>query len=256
MDITDRIIEEHEVDLTTKLDAYTRLIDFRYKNMLVKADPMQMLPVEVEVPGNGMVNLEEVATLGITSDDQFTVFANDPILMTQIQRAIFKVHPLIKQELYIPNVDKTNEDLMNMMDAAESVIGHKPEPVKGLLLTMPPMTKERRDFVKNAVDGLQKQTKARFLKTLEDAKMMMAAEVVVYEPDRVDEGADKLEAKHDEMWKGIEDMTEEFLKEVNERYEAYDRATNPPINEDPAANMTTEERIHSGLSFKFGQYEE
>lgn len=255
MDITDRTIEGYVNGLTEKLDAYTRLIDFRYKNLLVKADPMQMLPVEVESP-EGIVTLEEVASLAITAEDQFTLFANDPLNLPAVQKGIFKTHPLIKQELFVPEVDKNDDKVNDLNQIAEKVMGHRPEPVQGLLLTMPPMTRERRDFVKEAVDGLMKQAKVRFLKTLEDYKLMMASEVVVLEPQRVDEGADKLDGKHEEMWKEIEDKTTEFLKDIDERYYAYEKATNPPVIEDPAANMTLEERIHSGMSFKFGQYEE
>lgn len=85
----------------------------------------------------------------------------------------------------------------------------------------------------------------------------MAARVVVLEPDRVDEGIDKLTAKHDEMWKGIEELTSQFLNDVEERYEAYLGVnTTPATTQEHTDNMTTEERIQSGMSIKLGQYEE
>lgn len=256
MDITDREIEKYEDGLAAQLDSYRRIIDFRYKNLLVKACAEQMLPVEVENPDEGMVPLETVAMLGITADDQFTIITNDPDMLTNVQRGIFKTHPLIKQEVVEPNLDD-NEEMQGVMQAAEQALGHKPEPVKTLLLTLPPMTKERRDVVKGAVDTLKKSCKLKFLEALEENKIMMAARVVVLEPDRIDEGIEKLTAKHDEAWKGIEDLTTQFLKDVDERYEAYLASnSSPAIVEERTNNISTEEKIQSGMSIKLGHYEE
>lgn len=256
MEITDREIEKYENELSAQLDTYRRIIDYRYKNLLVKACAEQMLPVEVEDPDKGMVPLEAVASLGVTADDQFTVFANDPLMLINIQQGIFRTHPLIKQEVYEPNLDD-NEEMQGMMQAAEQALGHKPEPIRALRLTMPPMTKERRDITKSAVDALKEACKLKYLESLEENKVIMAARVVVLEPDRVDEGVDRLEAAHDEAWKEIEDMTTQFLKDVDERYEAYLEANNTPaIVDERTNNMTTEEKIQSGMSIKLGHYEE
>lgn len=252
MDITDRKIEASEIELQSKLEEYTQLLDYRYKNMLVKAEPEQLLPVEVEKPGSGMVNIEEVASMGITADDQFTIIAKDPVMLPNIQKAIFKVQPLIIQELNTLNFDD-DEEMVMMNQALEKALGHKPEPMQSLILTMPPMTKERRDFVKKTVETLRDLCKLKFLESLNESKLMLSARVVVLEPDRVDEGCDKLQAKHDEKWKVVEDKTAEFLKAIEERYEAY-KASLP--QEEAVTEMSQEDRIHSGMSFKLGQYEE
>lgn len=182
------------------LDGYTGLLTCRLLNLCVKAHPVAMIPVLVEL-WNDEKQIEEVADVGIPDDDHITVYPKNPEFLFAIGKGVLEVHPEFKME------EKT-------MKSGDDDIHY-------LSFKMPVVDKDRRDVLNNATDVFYQEAKTQ----LDAAKAEYSAKLAEKLADQPGEESDKYRKRFDDAYKNNTDIAQQTVddkkKEIEEAYQRY-----------------------------------
>ena len=163
--------------LGEKYTNYIGIMDFRFRNLCIKSDPMALLPVKVLIEGE-LQNIEKCADVGKDNDYQFMVFPKYEEDLGQIAKGILEVHSEFKVEgktMPIESVDENGND--QTVD------------VKYLLLTMPVVNDDRYKVLKDGVDAIYQDCKIQ----MESANNISKAKFAELAPGETKEDLDKLD---------------------------------------------------------------
>ena len=163
--------------LGEKYTNYIGIMDFRFRNLCIKSDPMALLPVKVLIEGE-LQNIEQCADVGKDNDYQFMVFPKYEEDLGQIAKGILEVHSEFKVEgktMPIESVDENGND--QTVD------------VKYLLLTMPVVNDDRYKVLKDGVDAIYQDCKIQ----MESANNISKAKFAELAPGETKEDLDKLD---------------------------------------------------------------
>ena len=153
------------------------VMDFRFRNLCIKSDPMALLSVKVLIEGE-LQNIEQCADVGKDNDYQFMVFPKYEEDLGQIAKGILEVHSEFKVEgktMPIESVDENGND--QTVD------------VKYLLLTMPVVNDDRYKVLKDGVDAIYQDCKIQ----MESANNISKAKFAELAPGETKEDLDKLD---------------------------------------------------------------
>ena len=183
------------------MSGYIALLNYRFKNLCVKADIAVLLPVSVYADGEEL-NIEDVANVNMPDEYQLGVYPKEAGDLQPIIQGIYEAHPEFKMEI------KSTDD-------------SEDEASKYLLYTMPMVDKNRRDFLMNGVTGLYEESQAR-IDAVYAKYQARFAEMLVNAPVQDADDANKaLEDAYDKC----SDMTEQLFKqkqqEIEEGFEKY-----------------------------------
>lgn len=186
-----------------RMGAYIALLNYRYKNLCVKADIAALLPVSVYADGEEL-NIEDVANVNMPDEYQLGVYPKDPSDLQSIIQGIYEAHPEFKMEI------KSTDDSGD-------------EASKYVLYTMPEVDKNRRDFLMNGTKGLHEESQAR-IDAIHASYQARFAEMLV---NASEEDAHDANAALEDAYDQCSGMTDELLKqkrqEIEEGYERYTR---------------------------------
>ena len=163
--------------LAEKYTNYIGIMDFRFRNLCIKSDPMALLSVKVLIEGE-LQNIEQCADVGKDNDYQFMVFPKYEEDLGQIAKGILESHPEFKIEgktMPIESVDENGND--QTVD------------VKYLLLTMPEVNDDRYKVLKDGVDAIYQDCKIQ----MESANNISKAKFAELAPGETKEDLDKLD---------------------------------------------------------------
>ena len=163
--------------LGEKYTNYIGIMDFRFRNLCIKSDPMALLSVKVLIEGE-LRNIEQCADVGKDNDYQFMVFPKYEEDLGQIAKGILEVHSEFKVEgktMPIESVDENGND--QTVD------------VKYLLLTMPVVNDDRYKVLKDGVDAIYQDCKIQ----MESANNISKAKFAELAPGETKEDLDKLD---------------------------------------------------------------
>lgn len=163
--------------LAEKYTNYIGIMDFRFRNLCIKSDPMALLSVKVLIEGE-LRNIEQCADVGKDNDYQFMVFPKYEEDLGQIAKGILEVHSEFKVEgktMPIESVDENGND--QTVD------------VKYLLLTMPVVNDDRYKVLKDGVDAIYQDCKIQ----MESANNISKAKFAELAPGETKEDLDKLD---------------------------------------------------------------
>lgn len=190
--------------LQEKLTGYVSMLNFRYLNLCIKAEPVSLIPVKVNVEG-GMKNLEQVAWTAKKDDYRFWIVPKFDDDLKAIGQGIAMVHPEFKQEVSSYKVAGINQD------------GSERD-VKYIQLTMPEVDDNLHDSMKEAVDVFYQECKTKMDAALTQAKGKIAIESVG-EPKEDVEGVKKA---IDDLQKKCENQRDQLrdkkLKDIEDAY--------------------------------------
>ena len=206
-----------------KMSGYIALLDFRYKNLCVKADIAALLPVTVYIDGQDG-NIEEFANVNQPSDFQLGVYPKDPKDLQDIIQGIYEAHPEFKMEI-------------------KSTDGSEDEASKFLLYTMPEVDKNRYDFLTNAVKGLHDECNGRLDKIYAEYQaefLKMLADLPPIESDEAKKALDEVNGKCRNM---ARDLLSEKQDEIEEGYQDYLKMMEEKRQEDAEIDFTKGFRI-------------
>ena len=182
-----------------RMGGYIALLNYRFKNLCVKADIAVLLPVSVYADGEEL-NIEDVANVNMPDDYQLGVYPKDENDLQSIIQGVYEAHPEFKMEM------KSTDDS---------------EESKYLLYTMPMVDKNRRDFLMNGVTGLYEESQARIDAVYAKYQARFAEMLVNASVQDANDANKALEDAYDKCC----DMTDELFKqkqqEIEDGYEKY-----------------------------------
>lgn len=246
------ILIKHINDTQKKMGAYLSLLDLRYKNLCVKADPVALLPVTINT-GHQEVNIEEVANISMPNEFQLAIYPNISNYMQDIIRGVFEAHPEFKLDVRDTNEDRKNQEKSQMKEPDEEGLEEEPDmnsvlglddmfdedsdETKYLLYTMPEVNKDRHDFLSNGVKALHKQCMAR-LDAEYAAGLKKFSEVEMYSSEK-----DMAEARQDlkDILDDVKEKADQKLQEKQQEIEEAYRHFLEQQAEEPVPNNPQEE---------------
>lgn len=202
-----RALSNQYDQLYEKLKGYVAMMNFRYINLCVKADPVSLIPVTVNVEGVEKT-LEQVATIAKKDEYRFWILPKYDEDWDSICKGIAKVHPEFKQSEGSFKVDGLGEE--------EEV--HEARYIE---LLMPEVNKKRYDALKDAVDVVYQECKTLMEAAVNKSKAEIAF-LSVGEPkediDSMNKAVDKLDKDCKEQRDKLRDKK---LKEIEEAYKTW-----------------------------------
>ena len=209
-------IESEINDAEKKMTGYRYLLTFRYMNLCVKADANSLLPVNVIIGGEDK-NIEDVAEVMITDEYHIAAIPKEISYLQPIQKGIAEAHPEFKV-----NILRMEED----------------ENSTFLLYEMPPVDKDRHDFLIEAVKSLHDECKVRF-DEIRAEELAGFAQLYVSEPEELKDATDAMDDCYKQYVDGIDEMCDEKQKEIEEAYERYEATYQSDVqSEDDDFNAT------------------
>ena len=198
-----RAVGQQIEQLKAKLGGYVAMLNFRYSNLCIEADPVALLSAKVEVEGT-LKNLEEVAQVAVHETYHFVVKPIYEEDFFPVGLAIMKEHPEFKQEL------KTLDGYAEGDPAG-----------KYLFYTMPEVDDNRHDTMVNAVDVFYDECKAQMAKAGEECVTQIAPLQVGSSPMEIAQVAEYIE-KITKFYNDMRDSNHDNKKqEVEKAYEEY-----------------------------------
>jgi ribosome recycling factor len=188
-----------------KMSGYIALMNYRFKNLCVKADPISLLPVTVYV-GMNEYNMEDVANVNKPNEFQLGVYPKDPDNLQTIMQGIYEAHPEFKIEQKSTKGDQATDD-----DAGSLF----------LLLTMPEVDNNRRDILNNGVKGLREECQARIDTIYADQKAFFVELLVNSKPEEVEEANKALKEAYKQCTDIVDDLLFNKQDEIEEAYQRY-----------------------------------
>ena len=155
-----RALNNQYDQLYEKLKGYVAMMNFRYINLCIKADPVSLIPVKVNVEGTEK-NLEQVAMTAKKDDYRFWIVPKYDEDKDSICKGIAKVHPEFKQKEDTLKIEGISED-------GEAYDVHYIE------LTMPDVDDNRYNALKDAVDVVYQECKTLMEAAVSKAKAEIA----------------------------------------------------------------------------------
>ena len=191
-------------EMKSKMSGYAVMLQYRYMNLCVKAEPAALLSFTVTDDEGEETNLEDVASAGLANDYQFEIYPNDPKMVFAICKGIKEAHPEFKIDTRTEESDEESEE--------NQVV---------IVCTMPEVNKDRHDLLIEGVDTLYDQCKAKLDANHATYKTRLTAKLVGSSEDDIQEAEDELEKvykTHDDI---CLEYKEEKVKEIEEAYQRY-----------------------------------
>ena len=200
-------------DANSKFSAYFGLLDYRYKNLCAKADGASLMPVTVIADGFEC-NIEDVAMVAKPNDYQLAVIPTEERYLRDLIEGIFEAHPEFKMKIMVKDKDGVRE-----VDESETESTEDGE--KFLLYTMPDMDKDRRDLLRQGVNGLYEECNTKVKLVNADAMQRMEEGSFICTQKDMDEGRAELKKSYDLIKENIDKLREMKLEEIEEAYHRY-----------------------------------
>lgn len=188
-----------------KMSGYVALVNYRYMNLCIKAEPASLLSITIELDGV-TYNMEDVADVARPREDQLALYPkeNNAMVIFAICKGIKLTHPEFKVE--VKNVDEDEQD-----DEAE----------KYILLTMPEVDENRRDLINEGVDTLQKACQAKLDKILNQYAGLFVTKLANAKPEEMDEAKDAIQELYDQHKDLLNSFGEEKKAQAEAAYQRY-----------------------------------
>lgn len=224
-------------EMKTKMSGYAVLLQYRYMNLCVKAEPAALLSISVIDEEGEESDLESVASACLANDYQFEIYPHESKMVFAISKGIKEAHPEFK-------IDVKSEE--NSNDSGE-------DENKYILCTMPEVNKDRHDTLLDGVNTLYDQCKGKLDTNHTVYKSRLTAKLLGGSEEETKEAEDKLEEvynKHDEIClqfksdkiKEIEEAYQRYLTELaNKQAEADEKAAARGENAGQAFNINQED---------------
>lgn len=196
-------------ELYTKLSNLSGVFGYQLQNLCVKAEPVALLTIEVNVEGENQ-KLEDCTTIAKNDDYSFTIVPHYEDDIPALEQGILKAHPEFKLKKKTMTVDSM--DLKGNPKEVE---------VPYILATMPDVTDERYDILNESVKLLYDNCKAKMEAAILKSDTKLAGLLVSEGKDTVDEVTDAIDMIKKE-WNDKRDQTrDEKLKEIEDAYQKW-----------------------------------
>ncbi len=192
-------------EASSKLSGYAALLNYKYFNLCVKAEPVSLLSVTVEYDDTEF-NIEDVADVASPREDQLQVYPKTPELTYYIGKAIAVIHPEFKQEV---------------VEAENSDSSEEGEEEKSILLTMPEVNKDRRDALMDAVKVFYEEIKTKLTTNYEVYTQKTLVQLSDASAEEIDEAKKSMEDIKKQNFELIDTYRDNKEKEIEAAYQRY-----------------------------------
>ena len=199
-------------EMDAKLTGYSSMLNYRYMNLCVKAEPAALLSMTItDIEGN-LYHIEEVADSMQADEFTFEIVPHEMEMLPFIQKGIAETHSEFKQEVIKP---KEDEHFFVASSADYDKERH-------IVCTMPEVDNNRYDVLKQSVKALYDErmvemdkVKAEYTKTLSERTADLPKE-------EADEAKDKMEAlfkQYSDICKQYHDTKEQEIEESYKQWQ-------------------------------------
>lgn len=226
-------------EMKTKMSGYAVLLQYRYMNLCVKAEPAALLSISVIDEEGEESDLEEVASACLFNDYQFEIYPHDPKMVFAISKGIKVAHPEFKIDVRGEGGGSGIKD-----DEQDKVI----------VCTMPEVNKDRHDILVDGIDTLYDQCKTKLDTNHTVYKSRLTAKLLGGSDEEVKEAEDMLEEiynKHDEICLQFKSAKQKEIEDAYQRYLAAQTAKQAEADEKAAARGE-----NAGKHFNINQTDE
>ena len=196
---------------TSQFMGHIATMSYKYCQLDIKADVTSLLDVEIYIGDGEPKRIEDVAYIIIPEDreykDRIEVYPKSQDYIVPIMQALYEEHPLVKYTT--PEVEEEGRT-------------DDQEPFHYILMTMPDMTKERKDATEDIVDALYDQCKMRIERTYTQytARITRSASS---DPQALQQQLDQLKesrANHLDMATQLKDDVYKDIEKAYAKYQA------------------------------------
>lgn len=196
-------------ELYTKLSNLSGVFGYQLQNLCVKAEPVALLTIEVNVEGENQ-KLEDCTTVAQNDDYSFMIVPHYEDDIPALEQGIFKAHPEFKLKKMSMTVDSI--DLKGNPKEVEHPY---------ILATMPDVTDERYNILNEGVKLLYENCKAKMEAAILKSDAKLAELLVGESKDTVDEVTDAIDMIKKEWNDKREQTRDEKLKEIEDAYQKW-----------------------------------
>lgn len=202
-----------------QLLGHIAVMSYQYCQLDIKGEPSSLLDIEVTLSDGELHNIEDIAYVIIPQEpertDQIDIYPKQQDSLRPLLRALYEKHPLVQYSL-----PEMHED----PDEAQAT-GLPPRHY--ITMTMPAMTKERRDATNDIVDALHQQCKLRIDKVFAKQEALTTKQYKDQDPSTMKqqlELAKQIRDEHLDMAQQLTDQTHADIEAAYQRYLAKQEA--------------------------------
>jgi ribosome recycling factor len=224
--MNNKTINEIFDETKQKMNGHTMLFYFHLSNLCITADPMALLSATVKIEGQDL-NLEDVASVSIPNDKQFSVLPKDKDYLVPITKAIKLEHPEFKLE------EKEEKDEIT---GENNIV---------IYYTMPEMNQERHDICMELIKADFDATNTKLEAIFSQGSAKVALKMANASEENMQLAKDKLQEIYDWHTDTLKKLKEEKEKEVEEAFQAYQ------TGEQEESKATEEKQAAEGIDQVF-----
>lgn len=199
-------------ELDAKLTGHAGLLNYRYMNLCIKAEPAALLSLIVtDIEGN-VYNIEDVADTMMPDDFTFVFVPKEMEMLPFIQKGIAETHPEFKQEVVKPKEDE-HFFVANSADYDKE---------RHIVCTMPEVDNNRYDVLKESVKALYDDSMVEIDKVKVKYTELLADRTRELPKEEADEAKNKLEEivkQYSEICKTYRDNKEQEIEEAHNEWQ-------------------------------------
>lgn len=227
-------------EMESKLGGYAGLLNYRFMNLCVKAEPAALLTVVVMSSDGERLNLEKVARARLANKFQYEIVPMSSDLLAPICKGFMDAHPEFKQEVVTPDDDHR--------------IYPNQEDEKHIFLTVPEVNLDRHDSLMDAVKLLYDQCKAQVDKVNASYAAKLATKVAELPKADIEEAKEKMENSQKMYSKMCEDYLSAKQQEIEEAYQHY--LADQTAKQTAADEKAAARGVNAGQQFNINQEDE
>ena len=198
-------------ELDGKLTGHAALLNYRYMNLCIKAEPMSILSIIVtDIEGNTF-NIEEVADCIQRDEFSFAFVPKEMEMLPFIQKGIAETHPEFKQEVITPQDDEH----FFYPDTPDY------DQERHIICTMPEVDDNRYDLLKQSVKALYDERKVEMDKIKAEYTQTIADRTADLPKDEADEAKNRLEElcnQYSDIIQQYRDNKEQEIEEAHQNW--------------------------------------
>ena len=194
-------------EMEGKLSGYCALLNYRYMNLCVKAEPVALLSVELEDENGERRKLEEMADAMLANKYQFEIVPKKSRELFLICKGFKEAHPEFKQEIVTPE-----ENFKFHADQDDE---------KHIIYTVPEVNQDRHDFLMDAVKTLHDECKVQLEKVNVTYPPKLAPKLIGLPEEEIEEAKKKLEETQQNYLKMCDDFLAKKQQEIEDAYKHY-----------------------------------
>lgn len=193
------IAEQFEMRVSSKLMA----MHGAFTDLCVKADPAALMSTSITSGGEAK-HIEDAADVVIPEWNKFFIASHEGFDITDVASGIASVHPEFTQEFFQMKKSPEGEDAVFV-----------------LMMTVPPVNKERHDVLIKSVDACLEAFNASVDYANAAAEVKMAPFLIGASKEDKDAAKELLSTRGDELKKQAADAAAAKKKEIDEAHQKY-----------------------------------